>query len=196
MVDISKWRKPEHEVDKIFLNRWSPRAMSPETLGDDDLMSLFEAAKWASSSFNNQPWRFAYAKRNTQHWTTFYNLLTESNQVWCKTAAVLIVIISKNTFDLNNRPARTHSFDAGSAWGNLALQGSIKGLVVHGMQGFDYEKAKIKLGVPDGYTVEAMAAIGKAGRRESLPEYLQKKEFPSNRKKINETVFEGKFRVS
>jgi nitroreductase len=196
MVDISKWRKPEHEVDKIFLNRWSPRAMSPETLGDDELMSLFEAAKWAPSSFNNQPWRFAYAKRNTQHWTTFYNLLTESNQVWCKTAAVLIVIISKNTFDLNNRPARTHSFDAGSAWGNLALQGSIKGLVVHGMQGFDYEKAKIKLGVPDGYTVEAMAAIGKAGRRESLPEYLQKKEFPSNRKKINETVFEGKFRVS
>jgi hypothetical protein len=64
------------------------------------------------------------------------------------------------------------------------------------MQGFDYEKAKIKLGVPDGYTVEAMAAIGKAGRRESLPEYLQKKEFPSNRKKINEMVFEGKFRVS
>jgi nitroreductase len=194
-IDISKYRNPEYNVNSIFVNRWSPRAMSGEEISNDELMSLFEAARWAPSSYNNQSWRFLYAIKNTENWDLFFDLLTEPNQVWAKNAAVLVVIISKDTFDYNNKPSRTHSFDTGLAWENLALQGSIMGLIVHGMQGFDYEEAKKKLDIPDGYTVEAMAAIGKPGKKEDLPKELQEREFPSDRKKISEIAFEGKFRM-
>ncbi|MGH7802401.1 MAG: nitroreductase family protein, partial [Thermodesulfobacteriota bacterium] len=141
-IDVKEYRKPEYPVDEIFLKRWSPRAMSGEEISEDELMSLFEAARWAPSSYNNQPWRFLYARRNTKNWELFFNLMTEGNKIWAKKAAALIVIASKKTFDYNGSPSRTHSFDAGAAWQNLALQGSLQGLVVHGMQGFDYDKAR------------------------------------------------------
>jgi len=186
-------RELEYSTDPIFPERWSPRAMSGEEISHEELMALFEAARWAPSSYNNQHWRFVYARRNTKHWQKFFDLLAEGNKVWAKNAAVLIVIISKDTFDYNNKPAITHSFDTGAAWENLALQGSIMGLVVHGMQGFDYKKAKKELKIHLGYTVEAMAAIGKPGKKEDLPKNLQEMEFPSGRKKISEIVFEGFF---
>jgi len=192
-MNIRDYRKPEYNVDEIFLNRWSPRAMSGDEIDEKTLFQLFEAARWAPSSNNNQPWRFIYARRNTKHWETFFNLLAEGNQVWAHNAAVLIVVISKTTFD-NNKHARTHSFDAGAAWENFALQGSMMGLVVHGMQGFDYDKAKEILGVPDGYQVEAMIAVGKPGRKEDLLDYQQDREFPSSRKSIAEIVMEGSFK--
>jgi len=192
-MSIRDYRKPEYNVDEIFLNRWSPRAMSGEEIDEKILLQLFEAAKWAPSANNNQPWRFIYARRNTPHWETFFNLLAEGNQVWAKNAAVLIVVISKTTFN-NNKHARTHSYDAGAAWENFALQGSMMGLVVHGMQGFDYDKAKEILGIPDGYQVEAMIAAGRPGRKEDLPDYQQEREFPSSRKSISEIVMEGVFK--
>jgi nitroreductase len=192
-MNIYEFRKPEQDVNEIFLNRWSPRAMSGEEIGEAALFSLFEAARWAPSSNNNQPWRFLYSRRNTPYWAAFFNLLTESNQIWAKNAAVLIVVISKTTFD-SNKPARTHSYDAGAAWGSLALQGSQNGLVVHGMQGFDYDKAKDVLQIPDDYQVEAMIAVGKMGNKEELPAYLQEREFPSTRKTISAIVMEGSFR--
>ena len=105
----------------------------------------------------------------------------------------MIVIISKTTFDYNGKPAKTHAFDTGAAWENLALQGSVNNLVIHGMQGFDYDKAKSVLNIPDEYVVQAMAAIGKPGDPENLPEGLREKDFPSNRKKIEEIVMEGSF---
>lgn len=191
--DVSRYRKPEFPVSDIILNRWSPRAMSGEDLSDSDLMPLFEAAKWAPSSFNNQPWRFLYARRNSPNWKLFFNLLVEQNQVWCKNAAALIVVISKTTFDHNGKPAKTHSFDAGAAWQNLALQGSLNGLVVHGMQGFDYDRAKKDLQIPDEYNVEAMIAVGKPGAKEQLPPMLQEREVPSSRKTLQEIAIEGKF---
>jgi nitroreductase len=191
---INQYRKPEYDVDEIFLNRWSPRAMSGEEISEDELMTLFEAAKWAPSSFNNQPWRFLYARRNTENWLPFFNLLAEFNQAWAKNASALIVITSKKTFEHNRKPARTHSFDAGAAWQNLALQGSARGLGVHGMQGFDYDKAREVLNVPDDCEVEAMVAVGKPGNKEELPEKLREREFPSARKKLSEIVFEGKFK--
>ncbi|MEE9542993.1 MAG: nitroreductase family protein [Thermodesulfobacteriota bacterium] len=193
-INIDEYRKQEHEVDKIFVDRWSPRAMSGEEIETRELMRLFEAARWAPSAFNNQPWRFLYAMRETEYWDKFFNLLVKSNQVWTKNAAALMVVISKETFDYNGKPARTHSFDAGAAWVSLALQGSIMGLVVHGMQGFDYDRAKTELNVPDGYTIEAMVAVGRAGNIANLPEELQEREFPSDRKKIDEIAFEGGFK--
>lgn len=188
-------RQTEHPIDPIFVNRWSPRAMSGEEITDEQLMSLFEAAKWAPSSYNNQSWRFIYGKKNTAHFDKLFNLLGEFNQGWCKTAAALIVVVSKTTFDFNGKPSQTHSFDTGAAWENLALQASISGLVAHGMQGFDYEKAKKDLNVPDGYKVEAMIAVGKPGKKEDLPADLQEKEMPSERKKLAEIVFEGEFKI-
>ncbi len=187
-------RKTEYPIHEIILNRWSPRAMSGQELTDHELMTLFEAARWAPSSYNNQPWRFIYAKRNSPDWKKFFNLMVAFNQDWAQHAAVLVVIASHDTFEFNNQPARTHSFDTGAAWENLALQASVSGLVTHGMEGFDYDKAKTELNIPDGYTVEAMVAIGKPGKKEDLPEDLQKRETLSDRKKIQEFIFEGTFK--
>lgn len=190
IIKGSEIRKADHPINNIFLDRWSPRAMSGEEVPESELISMFEAARWAPSSNNNQPWRILYARRNTEHWPLFFNLLTDSNKIWAGKAFVLILIVSKNTFD-NGKPSRTHSYDAGAAWENLALEGSLRGYVVHGMQGFDYELARSSLNVPDGFTVEAMAAIGMPGNKEDLPDYLQEREAPNDRRKLGEIVFEG-----
>ncbi|HEB41979.1 MAG TPA: nitroreductase [Candidatus Dependentiae bacterium] len=187
-------RKAQYPIHDIFINRWSPRAMSGEELSDEELMSLFEAARWAPSSFNEQPWRFIYAKRNTRYWDRLFNLMIPFNQSWTKNAAILGVIISCNTLELSNKPARTYSFDTGAAWENLSLQGSINGLVVHGIEGFDYNRAKKELNIPDDYTTEAMFAVGKPGKLEDLPPDLQEREKLSDRKKVEEFIFEGVFK--
>src|SRR5689334_2855611 len=168
--------------------------MTGEELDDNEIMTLFEAARWAPSSFNNQPWRFIYAKRNTQYWNRIFNLLLEGNKKWASNAAVLVVVVSKKNFEYNDQYSITHQYDAGAAWENLALQASLKGLVAHGMQGFDYERARKELEVPDNFDVMAMIAIGKRGSKDKLPEDLQKKELPNDRKPLNEIVMEGMFR--
>jgi nitroreductase len=188
-------RKADYPIDPLFLDRWSPRAMSGEPLSEKELFTLFEAARWAPSSFNGQPWRIFYARRDTPHWELFLSLLVEFNQSWAKHAAALVVFVSKTTFDHNGEPAATHSFDTGAAWENFALQGALKGLVIHGMQGFDYEKAKTALNIPEDFKVEAMAVIGKPGRKEDLPEKLRERETPNDRRKLAETVFEGPYRA-
>lgn len=188
-------RIAQYPIADIILKRWSPRAMSGQSITDQELFSLFEAARWAQSSFNNQPWRFIYAKRETSFWDCVYNLLVPANQAWAKNAAVLIVVVSHNNFEYNNAFSRTHSFDTGAACENLALQGHQNGLVVHGMEGFDYERAKKDLQIPDDYTVEAMFAVGRPGKIEDLPLPLQKKEEPSDRKPIAELIFEGIFKA-
>jgi nitroreductase len=167
--------------------------MSGEEISQDELFSLFEAARWAPSSYNNQPWRILYARRGTPQWPLFFDLLVDFNKGWAKEAAVLVLFVSRKTFEHNGKPAATHSFDTGAAWENLALQASLRGLVVHGMQGFDYEKARVILRVPDDFQVEAMAVIGKPGNIESLPEKLQEREVPNDRRKLTETAFEGPF---
>jgi nitroreductase len=186
-------RHAEHAINDLFIKRWSPRAMSGETITHEELLSLFEAARWAPSSFDNQPWRFIYAQCNTKYWDTLFNLLVDANKSWAKNAAVLLLIISRTTFEYNDKPARTHSFDTGSAWENLALQGSTMGLVVHGMEGFDYDKARELLHIPNNYTIEAMVAIGKPGNINVLSPEQQKAETPSDRKKVEEFISEGVF---
>ena len=193
MISGSEVRKADYPIEKLFLDRWSPRAMSGEEISEAELMVLFEAARWAPSSYNNQPWRILYARRGTPHWQTFFDLMVPQNQVWTKNAAALLVFISKTTFDFNGKPYPTHSFDTGAAWENLALQAWLKGYVAHGMQGFDYDKAKTALDIPEGFRVEAMAAVGRPGKKEDLPPENQKREAPSERKKLSEIVCEGKF---
>ncbi len=192
-IEISKYRKPDHDIEPILFHRWSPRAMSGEEISEQELMILFEAARWAPSSYNAQPWRFLYARRDTANWDRFFDLMVEFNQGWTKHAAVVMVVVSRKTFESNDQAAPTHSFDAGAAWQNLALQGSTMGLVVHGMQGFDYEKARAVLNIPEHFQVDAMIAVGKPGKREDLPEDLQEREQPSDRKPVAEIVIEGGF---
>ena len=184
-------RKPGYPINHLILNRWSPRSMTGEELVEHDIMSLFEAARWAPSSFNNQPWRFIYAKRNTGHWDRLFNLLVDANKLWAKNAALLIVVISRKNFEYNEKPARTHQFDAGSAWENLALEASSRGIVAHGMQGFDYEKARMDLEIPDDFEVMSMIAIGKKGPKENLPPEFQDKEKLSERKPLKDIIMEG-----
>lgn len=186
-------RQPEHEVEPLIVERWSPRAMSGEALSDAELGQLFEAARWAPSSFNEQPWRILYARRDSAEWETFFGLLVEANQVWAREAAVLLVIVSKSTFTRNGKPNPVHVYDAGAAWENLALQGARMGLVVHGMAGFDNEAARERLSVPADYTVVAMAAVGRPGDVEKLPEKLREMEFPSDRRPIGEWTAAGGF---
>jgi nitroreductase len=193
MIKGSEIRKPDYPIDSLFIDRWSPRAMSGEGISEEVLLTLFEAARWAPSSYNNQPWRILYARRDTTHWPLFFDLLVDFNKTWAKQAAALLVFISKTTFNHNGEPSVTHSFDTGAAWQNFALQASLKRLVVHGMEGFDYARARTMLKVPRDFQIEAMAAIGKPGKTDALPLGLQERETPNDRRKLTETIFEGAY---
>ncbi|MDQ2049594.1 nitroreductase family protein [Natronolimnohabitans sp. A-GB9] len=191
--DAAEHRDPECDVEPLFVNRWSPYAMTGEPLPEEEIRPLFEAARWAPSAYNNQHWRFVYATREDEEWETFVDLLFEGNQAWATDAAVLGVIVSKTTFDHNGEPAPTHSFDTGAAWQNLALEGARRGLAVHGMAGFDYERAAKELDVPEVFAVEAMFAVGERASPETLPEDLREREQPSGRKPLEEIVHRGSF---
>ncbi len=193
-TETERSRKSTYQINPLILNRWSPRSMTFEELDNEEIMSLFEAARWAPSSYNNQPWRFIYAKRNTEHWDRLFNLLAEGNRAWAKNSALLVVVISRKNFEYNEKPARTHQFDTGSAWENLALEAFSRGIVAHGMQGFDYDKARIDLEIPIHFEVMAMIAIGKKGSRENLPPELQEKEKLTDRKPLKDIVMEGIYR--
>ncbi len=190
-------RTSDHEIEPMFLQRWSPRAFTGEPIPQSVLLQIFEAARWAPSSYNAQPWRFLYARRDTPAWPTFLGLLIEFNQSWAKNASVLIIAISKTTMRSASRdaehPNHTHSFDTGAAWSNLAHQATALGWHAHGMVGFDIARAATELHVPEGYRVEAAIAIGKQCDKSTLPEALQAREFPSSRDPVSAFAFEGTF---
>ncbi len=186
-------RRADHPIESIFLTRWSPRAMTGESISEAELLSLFEAARWAPSTYNEQEWRYAYARRDGRHFATFMDFLMEANQVWCRSAAVLIVVMSHKVFALNGKPNPVHTFDAGASFQNLCLQGAAMGLVVHGMAGFDREKVRRGLHVPEDYAVEAMIAVGRPGDPDGLPAELREREVPTGRKPVAEIAREGGF---
>jgi nitroreductase len=189
-------RTADYPIDRLFLDRWSPRAMSGEPVPHEVLMSLFEAARWAPSSGNAQPWRMLYARRDTDHWPLFFELLNEGNKIWCVQAAALVVFISSAINNRTGAPAVTYSYSTGSAWQNFALQAMLSGLVAHGMEGFDYARARESLQIPDTFRVDAMAAVGRPGKREDLPERLRAREVPSERRPLTEIVCEGPYTLS
>ncbi len=186
-------RKTAYPILEVIRDRWSSRAMSGESLTKEELFTLFEAARWAESSYNNQPWTFIYADRESPQWGLFLDLLASTNRVWAQRAGALMVVLSRTLFFYDDRFSRTHSFDTGAAAENLAIQGCSMGLVVHGMEGFDYDRARVVLEVPQEYAIEAMFAVGKPGPLSVLPEELQKREKPSDRKPIEQFVFKGTF---
>jgi nitroreductase len=193
MINALEIRKPDHSIEPLFVARWSPRAMSGEPLSDEEMRTLFEAARWAPSTYNEQEWRFLYARRGSPQWPSFFDLLVEGNKAWCERAAMLVVILAHKVFSRNGKPNPVHVFDCGCAFENLALQGTAMGLVVHGMQGFDYDKARTALHVPDDYAVVAMFAAGRPGDPSLLPEPVREREQPSDRKPVTEIICEGEF---
>lgn len=190
-------RTASHPVDAQFLERWSPRAYTGEEIPEATLMTLLEAARWAPSSYNSQPWRFLYARRSSPHWDRFFGLLGEFNQSWCKNAGALIVVVSSETMTPPGQtqaiPSHSHSFDTGAAWACLALQAEKEGWPAHGMVGFDIPRAFAELSVPAGYRVEAMIAVGRLGDPASLPEGMRAREVPSDRNPLSATAFDGPF---
>lgn len=190
--EVREHRTPEYDADPLFLNRWSPRSMTGEPIAHDELMALFEAARWAPSSRNNQHWRFIYATPDTPAWDDFVDLLSTGNQRWAPNAAALIVIVSKTTNE-DGSHARTHSYDTGAAWENLFLEGVRRGFAVHGIAGFDTDRAPSVVNLPPDHHIEAMAAVGHRGPKDALPADLQEKEYPNGRRPLADLVFEGTF---
>jgi nitroreductase len=186
-------RESKYDINSDILNRWSPRAFSGEKIADEDLMAMFEAGRWAPSSYNSQPWRFIYAKRETPEWDDIFNLLADPNQVWCKNASALVVIISRKNMEYKEKPDRTHAFTTGAAFQNICLEGMNRGVATHGMAGFDFDAAYEVLDIPEPFEVQAMLAIGKQADKSVLPEDLQKAEVLTDRKPLEELVMHGKF---
>ncbi len=190
-------RSPEYQVAEIFLQRWSPRAFNGEAIDENTLFSLFEAARWAPSASNSQPWRFIYARRDSEHWPRFLGLLNEKNRLWAANAAALVVLVSKTTQVRRGAteasPLRNHALDAGAAWASLAFQAEHLGWRTHAIGGFDRSRAVEELGIPDGYHVNVAIAIGRQAASETLPEEQRAREQPNGRRPLREIVTEGQF---
>jgi nitroreductase len=184
-------RTPEVEVDSMFFDRWSPRAFLTNSLTQEQIKSLFEAARWAPSCYNEQPWLFLYAVTPEDR-ERFVSTLVEKNQVWASRAPFLIFVLARVNFARTGKPNRHAVFDAGSAWMSLALQARKLGLYAHAMAGFDQNKAYEVLKVPkEEYHVMAAVAVGHRADRSQLPADLAERDFPSSRKPLAEAAFEG-----
>jgi nitroreductase len=197
LVSQAGERAAETPVSSLFIGRWSSRAMTGESIPDEALFALFEAARFAPSYMNSQPWRFAFARRGEPDFETFLASLTESNRVWAKDASALVLIASKAAFTPPGKSEEAinpaSSFDAGAAWASLALQARLLGWTTRAMAGFDKDKARIAARAPQGLKLEAMIAIGRRGDPSSLPADRQPLEKPNARKAIAEIVFAGGF---
>jgi nitroreductase len=178
-------------VSGLFLERWSPRAFDGSKMPQDDLESMLDAARWAPSAFNYQPWRFLYAHRGDAHWDQFLDLLIPFNQSWAKDASALVFVLSHRTMGAPDKPSHSHSFDAGAASGYLMLQAHLLGYGAHGMSGIAFDRAVEELAVPDDLRVEAAIAIGRRGDPRHLPEGLRARETLSDRKPLAELAFAG-----
>jgi nitroreductase len=158
-----------------------------------DLATIVDAARWAPSAMNVQPWRFLYARRGDANWERFVGYLVPGNQVWAQNASVLFFVLSEAVS--GDRPSYTHSFDAGAAWAMLAIQAQLLGYHSHAMAGVDFARAAQELGVPETFRIEAAIALGRMGDPASLPEKLQAREVASGRKARDEIAWPGDFRA-
>lgn len=190
-TDIATYRQAGFEIDPVYLKRWSPRSFAEKPVKEELLLSLFEAARWAPSANNEQPWRFIVARTETER-TAFLSFINDGNRLWCAKAPVLALVLSL-THNSRGRPSRTHAFDTGAAWGYLALEAARKGLVSHAMGGYDPVKAREMLNIPEQYDTHAVIAIGYQGETESLAPNLQEREKPSDRRNTIDSLFAGTF---
>jgi nitroreductase len=189
---VKKTAKTDHPVHELIADRWSPRALDPRPVDAAQIRSLLEAARWAASSFNEQPWTFLVARReDTERFETMLSCLMSGNQSWARNAGVLILTVAKQTFTRNDRPNRVAAHDIGLAAAGLSFQATALGLCVHQMAGIEMDKIRETYNVPAGYDPVTAIAIGHQGALEDLPEDLQDPEKqPRQRKPQDEWVFE------
>ncbi len=197
-IDTTPFRKPavsEHPIHELISERWSPRAFAELPVEQQNLHSLFEAARWAPSTSNQQPWNFIFATReDPEAHARFVAALNPGNVVWAQHAPVLILVVAR----LYEYPGKEHAsfYDVGLATANLVVQAQALGLVTHQMAGFDAQKARELLNIPEGHQPLAMIALGYPGSPENLPEALREREVaPRVRKQQSEFVFEGQWRA-
>ncbi|HWT87344.1 MAG TPA: nitroreductase family protein [Candidatus Angelobacter sp.] len=185
----------EFPVHELIQNRWSPRAFSDKAVPQEVLRSLFEAARWAPSSSNEQPWAYIVAtKDDAENFEKSLGALVEFNANWAKKAPVLVIAVAQLAFAKNNAPNRNAQYDVGAASLQLSIEATARGLVVHQMAGFDPETAREAYDIPQGWEPIAAMAIGYPGDAASLPEPLQSREkAPRSRKRIHEFVMSGQW---
>ena len=185
----------DYPIEEILRQRWSPRAFSDRNVEAKKLLSLFEAARWAPSSFNEQPWSFIVATKDkpAEH-AQLLNCLMEKNQQWAKLAPVLMVSVARLNFEKTGKPNRHAFHDVGLAMGNLLVQATALGLFVHQMAGFSVDKVRETYDVPPDFEPVAAIAVGYLTDPEVLPEAFREQELgPRSRKPIGSFVFEGKW---
>jgi nitroreductase len=192
---VQKPAATQYPVHELISQRWSPRAFCDRPIEREKLLSLLEAARWAPSSSNEQPWRYIIATRdNPEEFNRILDCLVEGNVAWAKRAYVLMLSVAKLNSDRGDRPNRFAFYDLGSATENLVVQATALGLVVHQMGGIYPEKAREIFGVPEGFEVVAGIAIGYPADPSVLPAELRERELaPRKRKPLEEIVFGGQW---
>ncbi|WP_231735373.1 nitroreductase family protein [Gracilibacillus massiliensis] len=187
-ININEYREATYPIDDMFLNRWSPRSFADKVVDEATLMSVLEAARWAPSGSNKQPWRFIVA-RTEEDRQKFNSFIMDGNRAWSDKAPAFALIIS------DKDAGGSHAFDAGTAWGFLSLQAMKNGLITHAMGGFYKDQAREVLNIPEQYDIHAVVAIGYQDEKERLEEKFQEREIPSPRRPLTETVMEGAFKI-
>jgi nitroreductase len=186
---------PDFSVHDLILSRWSPYSFADKSVSDEDLRSLFEAARWAPSSYNEQPWSYIVAKKeDADEFQRLLSCLVDANQVWAKSAAALALGITRLNFARNDKPNGAAHHDLGLASGNLVLEATARGLSVHQMAGILPDKARELYSIPKGYEPLTAVAIGYAGDPAASPEELRVRDGARRpRKPLKEFVFTGKW---
>jgi len=191
---MSTPRDPAAPIESYFVERWSPRAFRQEPVPEEVLQSVFEAARWAPSCFNDQPWHFLVATDADADVKAFRELLVDQNRVWADRAPVIGFVLSRRRFGGKDKPNDWGDFDTGAAWMSMVHQAWHLGYAVHGMGGFHKDKAYDVLGVPEAdWNVIAAFVIGKRDEAKVLPDELIEREKPSSRKDPSEVVTRGLF---
>ncbi len=182
-------------VHELIVSRWSPRSFSDRQVSTHDLLVLLDAARWAASSYNEQPWRFIVARKSDgELYDRVLGILAPPNQVWAKKAPVLLIAAAKRHFTHNGSSNFHALHDTGAALAQLALQATALGLHSHGMAAFDRERAQTELGIPEEFEPVTALAIGYAGSPDLLPEpYKERESSPRQRKPLNDIVFGGRW---
>lgn len=192
---LSKNAKTSYPINELLQKRWSPRSFDPnKVVTRDQVMQLCEAARWAPSCFNDQPWRYLVFDKNHNEsdYQKGFECLGEWNQKWAKNAPILLAVLSYDKFKKNQNPNRWSQYDTGAATENLVLQATSMGLVVHQMGGFDAEKVLVDFNIPEDYTAIAMIAIGYQAEAETLPEdYREMETKERERENLGQNFFDG-----
>jgi nitroreductase len=190
---MEKLARTDYPIEEILKRRWSPRAFSNRMVEPEKLRSLFEAARWAPSSFNEQPWYFILAtSQEPEEHARLLSCLTDGNQHWARLAPVLMVSVAKLNFDKTGKPNRHAFHDVGLAVGNLLVQATALDLFVHQMAGFFPAKVSEAYKIPDAFTPVAAIALGYAAEPDLLPEELRTRELGArSRKPVSTFVFQG-----